>query len=57
LLLGISILRISDGAKIHAGFRSDVCLEQGDLDGAAVWRRVLAAIKEMVNTEPGDAVH
>ena len=43
-----------DDAKIQAGFRSDACLEKGDLDGAAVWRRVIQVIGELQNTTPGD---
>ncbi len=32
-----------DDAPIHAGMRVDAMLEAGDLDGRAVWRRILAA--------------
>ena len=46
-----------EDAKIQAGFRSDACLEKGDLDGAAVWRRVIKAIDEIENTEPDGAVN
>jgi hypothetical protein len=38
-----------DDATIHA----DELLEGGDLDGAAIWRRVLDAVKELDRTEPG----
>ena len=31
-------------APIHAAMRHEALLEGGDLDGAAVWKRVLAAI-------------
>jgi hypothetical protein len=37
--------------------RADKFLAQGDLDGAGTWRRVLAAVKELENTEPRGAVH
>ena len=39
--------------------RADELLDQGDLDGAAVWRRIKAAIEEMQKQAPGDdeAVH
>ncbi len=30
-------------APIHAAMRADELLDQGDLDGAAVWRRIKAA--------------
>ncbi len=34
-------------------------LEKGDLDGYAVWRRVLRAVEELQGTVPklGEAVH
>ncbi len=35
-------------ASIHAVMRADGRLEAGDLDGRAVWLRVLAAVKELL---------
>ena len=32
--------------------RADAMLDKGDLDGYAVWRRILRAIDEMGNTTP-----
>ncbi len=29
-------------------------LDKGDLDGAAVWRRIVGAINEMLEERPGD---
>ena len=46
-----------EDATIHAAMRADELLEQGDLDGAGTWRRVLAAVKELERTEPSGAVH
>ena len=40
-------------ALIHAAMRADALLEAGDLDGYAVWWRILRAIDEMGNTPPG----
>ena len=40
-------------APIHAAMKADAMLEKGDLDGYAVWRRILRAIDEMGNTTPG----
>ncbi len=34
--------------------RADAKLDKGDLDGAAVWRRIVGAINELLNTRPGD---
>jgi hypothetical protein len=33
-----------EDAPIHAAMRADELLDAGDLDGQAVWKRVLAAI-------------
>ena len=40
-------------APIEAAMRADAMLEKGDLDGCAVWKRILRAIDEMGNTTPG----
>ncbi len=42
-----------EDAPIHAAMRADAMLEAGDLDGYAVWKRVLRAIDEMGNITPG----
>ncbi len=46
-------------APIHAAMRADAMLEKGDLDGYAVWKRVLRAVEELQRVEPaaGVAVH
>ena len=46
-----------DEATIHAAMRSDELLDAGDVDGAATWRRVIVAIKELKNTAPSGAVN
>ncbi len=40
-------------APIEAAMRADELLEAGDLDGYAVWKRVLRAVEELQKTEPG----
>ena len=40
-------------APIQAAMWADAMLEKGDLDGCAVWKRILRAIEEMGNTTPG----
>ncbi len=35
------------GAGLRAAERADELLERGDLDGAAVWRRILKAVEEL----------
>jgi hypothetical protein len=48
-----------DDAPIHAAMRADAMLEAGDLDGYAVWRRILRAVGELQGAKPksGEAVH
>ena len=46
-----------DDAPIHAAMRADAMLEKGDLDGYAVWRRILRAVEELQRVEPGARVH
>ncbi len=38
---------------------SGAVLENGDVDGAAVWKRILRAVEELQGTapKPGEAVH
>ncbi len=45
-----------EDAPIFAAMQADKCLAAGDLDGKAVWMRVIAAIEELTNTHtPGAA--
>ena len=41
-------------ALIEAAMRADAMLEKGDLDGYAVWKRILRAVGELQETEPGE---
>ena len=38
-------------APIHAAMRADAMLENGDLDGAAVWKRIVKAVEELLSKE------
>ncbi len=40
-------------APIHAAMRADAMLEAGDLDGYAVWKRILRAVGELQGAAPG----
>jgi hypothetical protein len=51
------VKRHGEDAPIHAAMRADAMLEAGDLDGYAVWRRVLRAVEELQEVEPGTRVH
>ena len=38
-------------APIHAAMKADELLEAGDLDGAAVWKRIVKAVEELLSKE------
>ena len=46
-------------APIQAAMRADAMLDKGDLDGYAVWKRILRAVEELGRAEAGPdiAVH
>ena len=46
-------------AASEAKTRADALLDKGDLDGYAVWKRILRAVEELQRTElaVGDRVH
>ena len=48
-----------EDAPIHAAMRADTLLEAGDLDGLAVWKRIVRAVEELQETDsaPGARVH
>ncbi len=50
------VRRHGQDAPIQAAMRADAMLETGDLNGYAVWRRVLRAVEELQGTEPGPGV-
>ena len=40
-----------EDAPIHAAMRADAMLDTGDLDGAAVWKRIVKAVEELLSKE------
>ncbi len=44
-------------APVHAAMRADATLEAGDVDVYAVWKRILRAVEELQEVEPGTRVH
>jgi hypothetical protein len=42
-----------DDAALEAAQQADAMLEKGSLDGQRVWKRVLAAVKEIQRQERG----
>ncbi len=55
----ILVKRHGQDAPIKAAMRADAMLENGDLDGCAVWKRILRAVEELQGAapRPGEAVH
>ncbi len=49
--------RYGDDAGIEAAKRADALAARGDVEGKAVWLRILEAVKEVQNTEPFGPVH
>ncbi len=50
------IKQYGEAADIEAAMRADECLAAGDMEGEAVWLRVVKAIEELLSEErPGDA--
>ncbi len=39
-------------APMEAAMRADAMLDKGDLDGYAVWKRILLAVEELQRAEP-----
>ena len=40
------------GSPIHAAMKADELLEAGELDGCAVWKRILRAVEVLRRAEP-----
>ena len=55
----VLVKHYGEDAAIEAAQRADAMLEKGSLDGQRVWKRVLAAVKEIQREEPeeGEAVN
>ncbi len=43
-----------EDAPIFAAMQADKRMEAGDIDGCAVWKRVIQAIKELLDQKPPD---
>ncbi len=43
-------------APTHAAMRADELLDKGDLDGYAVWKRIVKAVEELQRAAPGPGV-
>jgi hypothetical protein len=49
--------RYGDEADIESAIRAEELAEEGDQNGAAVWRRVIDAIGQLENRTPPGPVH
>jgi hypothetical protein len=45
------IKRHGEDAPIHAAMRADELMETGDMEGRAVWLRIVKAIEELLSEE------
>ena len=45
------VKRHGQDAPIHAAMRADAMLDKGDLDGYAVWMRILRAVEELLSKQ------
>ncbi len=43
--------RYGDDAPIEAAMRADELMEAGDIEGAAVWKRIGKAVEELLSKE------
>ncbi len=50
----VLIKRYGEDAPIQAAMRADKLLDEGDMEGSALWRQILAAIEELLRQEPGE---
>ena len=46
-----------EDALTHAAMRADELMDGGDMEGRAVWLRVLTAVKKLLATVPDGVVH
>ncbi len=46
-----------DQAALQAAMQTDAQLAAGDMDGAAVWRKIIRAIEVLQATEPSGSTH
>ncbi len=51
------VKRHGEDAPNHAAMKADAMLDKGDLDGCAVWKRILRAVEELQETEAGGRLH
>ncbi len=53
----VLVKRHGQDAPIEAAMRADAMLEASDLEGYAVWKRILRAVGVLQETEPSARLH
>ena len=53
----LMLKRYGDQAEVESARRADELWEDGDAAGVAVWRRVMGAIRQLVNVRPPGPLH
>ena len=55
----VLIREYGEDAAVEAAQRADSMLEKGDLEGQAVWKRIMLAVEDIQRTElgPGERHH
>ena len=53
----VLIKQHGEDAPIEAAMRADAMLDKGDLDGYAVWKRIVKAIEELQRMNPKGQFH
>ena len=46
-----------EDAKLEASLKADKFLEKGELDGVAVWKKIISAIEVLQNENDGETIH
>ena len=46
-----------EDAPIEAANRADRTLEQGGIDGLAVWQQTIAAVEDLMSEAPKETIH
>ena len=48
----VLVKRYGQDASIEAAQRADAMLDEGDMEGHAVWLRIVRAVEELLRAEP-----
>ncbi len=54
---GVMIKRYGEDAATEAAKRADELFDEGDVDGCAIWRRIVGAVEGLSGTEPKGKVN